>query len=430
MKKFIAVYMALLASLCAGSAFAQYATANVELESQAGDQYTFLSVCTAKKSGDAVEEAIEGTFNTILTEGVEGIRNSQPMITGDCKSFLYRFFNERLYNRYLIGKPQKVSDKKINKVKQVTVRMTINMKALLKAVKGGGVTLNPAWADRTEVKATAALNPVVVVVPYVKGDGDDSFRAMKAVIDSSPVNAHAVNEVSALFAENGYKTRDFRTALANSKTSSILNENAQDDINSMVVRQLPGDIVVTVEVNVQTDNHRSSSCSVNIRAVENQTESTLGSVSYASGAYMTTDSILLVKDARKRIKNDFFAEMQSAFERMVAEGRSMALEFNLSQDVTDWDFSSPTPGNDNDFMEALENWLSENSYQGVYDMGRSTDKYIAASINIPIWDNERNKGYTTSQFSSRLKKFLRSELGDAYKPEVTAMGQKLLITIK
>lgn len=430
MKKHIAPLLVLLAWLCAGGAHAQYATASVTLESEAGDMLTFLGVCTAQKSGDAVKEAVEGTFNTILTQGVEGLHNGRPMITGDTRSFLYRFFNEKLYNRFLVGKPQKVSDKKINGVKQVTVRLTVNMRMLLTTVKGGGVTLNPAWADAKEVKATSALNPTIVVVPYVKGDGDDSFGAMKAVTDASPIRAHAVNEVSSLFARHGYKTRDFRTALSNSKTSAVLNEDTQDDLRSMVVRQLPGDIVVTVEVDVVTDGGHKGSCALNIRAVEQQTENTLASVSFASGTYMTVDSMMLVNNALQKSGDKFFTEMQAAFERMVAQGRAMTIEFNLGAEVTDWDFDQPAPATERDFREDLENWLSDNSFQGVYKMDNSTDKYILASINIPIWDSENNRGYTVSRFAAKLKKFLLAEFDEMYKPEITSMGQKLLITIK
>lgn len=429
MKKILMLLAIAVAMLVPAKAAAQYATGDVRLDSESGSQATFVSTCSAKKAGDAVNEALEGTFNVIFTQGVEGLHSGQPMIDGDAKSFLYRFFNEKLYNRFLAGAPVKESEQKINKEKQVTIRVTVRMDGLLKAVKTGGARLNPAWADKTEIKPTSTINPSVIVTPYVRGDGDDGFQTMKAIMDSSPVKSYAVGEVSSIFAKNGYKTRDLRTALSNSKTSALLGEDGQDD-KTLAVRELPGDIVVSVDVDVQTDGQKTSSCTVNLRAVENQTENTLGSVSYASGRYMTTDSTLLVKDALKRVQKEFFSEIQAAFERMVSEGRRMNLEFNVSSEVADWDFASPTPATDNEFMDALEDWLSENSFQGVYDMGQSTDRYISASINIPVWDSKRNRGYTTSRFSSDLKKFLRKELGDSYKPEVTSMGQKLLITIK
>lgn len=63
-------------------------------------------------------------------------------------------------------------------------------------------------------------------------------------------------------------------------------------------------------------------------------------------------------------------------------------------------------------------------------MSRHNDKFIEATINIPLWDTDRNRSYSTNNFSSALKKFLRRQLGDSYKPAITSMGQQILITIE
>lgn len=423
--------MALLAAICSGSAFAQYPAADVTLESESGTQCTFLSNTAADKGKEAVQDAIAGTFYTLFTTGVEGVKSGKPMLAGDNKPFMYRFFNEELYNRYLVGKPVKVSEQKVNGIRQVTVRLTVNMKGLQGAVAGGGATLNPAWADKAATPTgTEALNPVVIVVPYVKGAGDDGFQAMKEIVDNDPVKTAALEKITSLFTENGYKTRDFRRALSNSKTSGMLNQDAQDDVKSMIVRQLPGDIIVTVDVNVEHPDAHKSSCTVRINAVEAQTEGTLGSASYSSGVYMTSDGALLVDYALSKVEKKFFGDLKDAFKRMIAEGRPMAIEFNISQDITDWDFTEPTPETGSDFMTELEDWLDKNSFHGVYNMGNSSDKYISATLNIPIWDTEKDRGYTTSRFAADLRKFLRQQFGDLYKADVTSMGQKLNVTIR
>lgn len=411
------------------AAMAQWPDGDVELVNQNGGEITVRSVYTAPKSGDAVEDATAAAFNVIMTRGIPGLHNGQPMLEGDSRSFLYRFFHEKIYLRYVSGKPAKESETKIQGMKQVSVRLTIRIDAVMKMAQGGGAVINPAWTGgKGETKATASLNPSVVVVPQLSGQSQD-FEAMKEALEEDATLAYAVNEISNIFAREGYKTRDVRTVLANAKTADFVNDGVQDDNRSMVLRSLPGDIVVFVDLKVTTNGNRSN-CMLAIDAVEKQTGVKIGGNAFNSGEFLTQNHNELVNYSMKKIRKDFFTDMQSAFQRMVAEGRRMVIEFSLGSGVFDWDFDTPTPNGDNDFIEALEDFLQDNSCGGVYEIGQSSDKFVGASINIPIWDAEKGRGYTMSNFASALKKFLRAEIGDSYKPTVTSMGQKIFVTIQ
>jgi len=63
-------------------------------------------------------------------------------------------------------------------------------------------------------------------------------------------------------------------------------------------------------------------------------------------------------------------------------------------------------------------------------MGLNTDKYVHATVNIPLWDMEKNRSYSISNFGSDVRKFFKEQFGDSYKASVTALGQKLLVTIE
>lgn len=413
------------------ASFAQWPEGEVELVQENGSEVTLRSIYSAKKTGDAVEDATVAAFNVLLTRGVSGLHKGQPIIHGDAKSFLYRLFNEKIYLRYLSGKPVKESETKIQGIKQVAVKLTIRAEGLVKLAQGGGAVINPAWtAGGKGGEPKTNLNPKVAVIPYSKGGGDDGFAALKEIIDNKPEVAYAVDGLSSQFAKRGYKTVDFRQVLSNSKTSSVMNADAQDDVMSMIVRQLPSDIVVIVDINIIPDGQKYNSCSLSVRAVESQTAAALASAAYAGNPYMTSDGVVLAKDALSKVQNSFFNDIKTAFDRMVQNGRQMKLEFNLGSEVSDWDFDEPTPMTDNDFREVLEDFLRDSSVGGVYDMGNSSSKFISADINIPIWDAEKGRGYTTSNFARDLRKMLKREIGDAYKPEVVEMGQKLVVTIK
>ena len=205
---------------------------------------------------------------------------------------------------------------------------------------------------------------------------------------------------------------------------------SQTDDATMIVQQLPGDIIVTTEIDIRTDANRNSECTLTLRAEEKQTNGKLATSAFSSGKYMTTDSMKLADYAIKQIQGEFFDKLQASFEEMIKKGREVFIEINLSQAITDWDFEQDAPATGDYFKDALDDWLREHAFQGVYDMSNSTDKYINIRLNIPLWNMERNRSYTLSNFSSDVRKFFKAQLGDDYTASIVAMGQKLAITIE
>ncbi len=138
----------------------------------------------------------------------------------------------------------------------------------------------------------------------------------------------------------------------------------------------------------------------------------------------------LAKHSLAKINASFFSQIQQAFENIIKNGREVGIEMNISEGVTDWDFEQDAPATGDFFKDALEEWLREYAFQGQYDMSVSTDKYINVRVNIPIWNAEKNRSYTLSNFGSDLRKFFKAQLGEDYKASVKAMGQKLSVIIE
>ena len=132
----------------------------------------------------------------------------------------------------------------------------------------------------------------------------------------------------------------------------------------------------------------------------------------ASGEYITSDATQIVDYALAKMNKEFFRQLSDAFNSMVENGREVSLEFNLGPNVADWDFDQETPLTGEDFKDALEDWLRETSLHDNTRMAENTDKFIAASINIPLW------------------KFMKQHLGDEYKASAKAMGQKIIVIIE
>ena len=115
---------------------------------------------------------------------------------------------------------------------------------------------------------------------------------------------------------------------------------------------------------------------------------------------------------------------------MVTNGREVYVDMTLSNAIDDWDFEQDSPETGDNFKDALDEWLRNNAQGGVYDMSNNTDKFIHVTLNVPIWNHERNRSYTLPNFASDIKKFFKAQLGDSYKASVTAQGQKLEIIIE
>jgi len=430
MKKIIALISFVFCLICSNTAFSQSFSDEVSLISDSGDIITVAAAASAEKKKEAQDLAIKSAFNSLFHSGIEGIKNGVPMIAKKRSDYDFRFFNESRYIDYLAGEPQVNQSKKISNRHKVTVIVSINLRTLKKDLERNNLALNPGWSDAKKANATAALNPTIVIVPYVTGEEGYSFEAMRTKIEKNPFYRNAIDRVAEEFQKNNFKTRDFITQLQNSKNAGMLRQGTQTDDATMLVQQLPGDIVVTVDAQFNSKGPRNSQISLNITAVEKQTAGRLAAKSFSSGYYMTDDASLLANHAVSKMQADFFSQLNAAFEDMIKKGREVNIEFNISESVTDWDFDQDSPESGDFFKDSLEEWLRGKSFGNVYDMSMSTPKYIAVTINVPLWNYERNRSYTLSNFSSELRKFIKDQLGESYKPAITSMGQKIMVTIE
>lgn len=430
MKKIITtLFMVMLAF---ASTHAQVYSSDAELVSQDGHNLTLRASGTAEKKKDATQLAAKSAFNTLFHSGIEGVKDGTPMIAVERKDYDYRFFSESRYINYITSELKVVDDTKINKKVRVVVQLTINTKSLIADLQHNNIAVSSNWVDAKAKKATAALNPTIVIVPDINSSEGTDFAAMRTQVEKSEALKYALTRLTGEFTKHGYKTRNFITQLQNSKTNEIMQQGSRSDAKTKIVQQLPGDIVVKVGAQVRTDANNHIECTLNINAVENQTNGNLAASSFPSGKYYKGNVAQseLVEYAIAKIKQDFFTQIQSSFEKMVSEGREVYVDLTLSQAISDWDFDQDSPATGNNFKDALDDWLRDHAQQSVYDMSNSTDKFIHITLNIPLWNAERGRSYTISNFNSDLRKFFNAQFADNYKASFTALGQKINIVIE
>lgn len=428
MSRRVASFIMGAATLCAS---AQVQPAEVSLDRQSGSDAVFKTVIVFSKAGkEAEDNAIRATISTLLNDGVPDLNNGQPMLSSPDNGYEGRLASTKRYLMFLSGKPLKTDEFKYNGVRKLTYEVPLNISSLKADLEKHELSLNHAWVDKKKELAPsrASIRPVIVVIPETN-NAENGFDDLRSVMEESPAFKTGINKLNSLFGDNGFVTRDFRTALENSKTDDLLREGAQTDVRTMVVQQMPGDIVVKMDIDLKKKGE-TTGANITIRAVERQTEAVLSSESFTSGFYHVSDPVVIVDKALDKVAPDFFTKLDDSFNRMVAEGRSMNLDFNLSSSVSDWDFDLESPADGSEFKDDLYEWLRENSFKGICDMSLSTGKYIKATLNIPLWDNEKNRTYRVENFTSALKRFLKKKLGGEYNVNVTSLGQKLSIMIE
>lgn len=413
------------------SAAAQNASADTQVLGQTDDgkSVTLLVTGVGKNKKAAEEDALKSAYAVLFYTGVPGLKEGAPMFANEDANYSRRFFSDGRYVNFLAGEPRTTQTGKIGGNNTAGVVMTIKVDRLVRELARNNVALHANWAEKgTDAKTT--FDPVIVIVPYTDAARGYSFDDMRRIFEASPFQRQAITSVARHFSEQGYKTRDFISMLQSSNNKEFLSAGTQTNDASLYVQQLPGDIKVQVEAGFQVDGKGNGEVTLRLRCIENQTQLNLANREFPSGSYYSTDSLMLISHAIKKVSGDFFSQLEKSFNDMVASGREVFVDFSLSDTVDDFDFESDAPATGEYFKDALDEWLRANAFLDKYNMDNSTDKYIRARVYIPLWDKEKNRSYTISNFRSELRKFLKQHLGDAYKPVITAAGSGLTVVIE
>lgn len=389
---------------------------------------TVLATAVDDKKKDAALLAAKSAFHTLFHSGIPGVKNGVPMIAIERSDYDYRFFSESRYINYISSEVETVNSEKIGGKYRVTVRLTIQLKSLCADLEHNNMAISPGWTDSKAVKATSALNPTIVITPDMT-DGRDLETWRKEVLEE-PTLKYAIGRLTDEFGQHGYTTQDAFVLLQNQINSAMINMGTQTDVATEVMKRIPGDIVVYVDLKINKKEGRRCECALELNAHEKQTGNTLSRKTFSSGEYMTTEYLKLVDYAIKQIKEDFFESLQTKFEEIIMNGRTVLIGMKLSQSVNDWDFDQESPENGNYFKDELTAWLEAHCHQSVPNLTLDTDKEIQIRMNIPLWNTERNKAYTLSNFTAELRKFFKAQFGDNYKANVKASGQSINVIIE
>jgi len=264
------------------------------------------------------------------------------------------------------------------------------------------------------------IQPNIVVVPFIK-QGQD----YRTIYEDDPNMRVVMASICDAFNSRNFSAKDFVQLLqTQSQSNEVYGTGTQSDLKSMVAELSKADIYVIAEI--QT-NFASSGNSVKIvlKACDVSNGDVLSNKVGYSGELYSNDVGALATRAMARISEEFLNDIQKGFNRIALEGRSIAIDFRIAEDV-DIDFSSEVGADEDELGEAIVNWIAKNAYKNNYSRNSVTALYINYDrVNIPIRDEEGNN-YDPYTFRTELKDFLK---GLGIKTKIDQLGYSFHVII-
>lgn len=279
-------------------------------------------------------------------------------------------------------------------------------------------------AQNTRGTGNGVKQPEIVVVPFTL-EGQD----VRQVIENNPMMALAISKIKEQFNDRGFMTKDFITLLKTSKNTSLMMDEAAIDYKARIVRESKADIQVIVKIMGNQQDNGAVEVALMLEAVEVQTGNSLANKSYMSGKFITKDFIKLANRALNMIGDDFFSNLQSAFNQMVEEGRELAIQIAFTPE-SEMESNTEINSNGEDLVMVLEDWMANNAFNGVYSPINSSEKIMDLSMQVPLYDQKTGAPFSISRMRTVLKRFLDPLLvSNGCIAKVNVTGQRLHVII-
>lgn len=258
-----------------------------------------------------------------------------------------------------------------------------------------------SFASGQDQPKVRKIQPTIMVIPFAK-----QGQSLRQVLENNELARVATTKVKEGFDTKGVSTIDLRAKLKQVNNTNVINEGAAQDLKSQVVQLSGADIYVEVEANA---NYASSGNSVSVIMTAYDAfsgESLANKVSNSPSFYTKNFEKLVSKAVDKDIE-EFLNVIQSKFDLIVAEGRSVVFDISI-EDLADYDFDREMEG-DLFLSEVIEEWMEENAYKGYYHIqGTSGYKMIFDIVKVPLVD-DKGSPFRMSKFANKFKRFLKKQ---------------------
>ena len=277
-----------------------------------------------------------------------------------------------------------------------------------------------AQAEANAAAAPRTIQPTIMPLPFTT-----ERVSNRAAFESNDLVRVAITELKSAFDERGVNTIDFRAKLDQLANQETLQEDQVYSIKDEVIRLSGADIYVEVEAK-RVPSREGNSAQVLLTAFDAYSGESLANVVGQSKRFNTDDYSRLVAKAVEDVSVEFLNTIQSKFDLMLEQGRTLVLTVGLSEDA-DFDLDSEF-GEDEDLLsDILQDWLAANAHKGYFHVqGVSDTKAVFDIVKVPL-KNARGQNYRPSKFAASLRKYLKTLGLDA---DRTVNGSNVTMTLK
>lgn len=267
---------------------------------------------------------------------------------------------------------------------------------------------------------TVTVQPKIMVVPFVK-EGED----IRNVLENDVNKRIVLTKIKEAFDSRGFTTVDFLGRLKALSMANGLAMDNQSDLKTLIIQQSGADIYVDAEIDVVLSGS-GNGVKVIMTAYDTSTGNSLANKVGDSGKFYTDDIGRLASKAVEGQADAFLNVMQTKFNDIVTNGRSINVTIGFAQ-TSQYSMSSEVGANGFALSDEIEMWMSENAYKGNYHIQGTTEKQmIFDDVRIPLKDDNGNN-YNINKFGLKFMMFAR-KMGLQIGRDIS--NNTLIITIK
>ncbi|MCL2845515.1 MAG: DUF6175 family protein [Chitinivibrionia bacterium] len=268
-----------------------------------------------------------------------------------------------------------------------------------------------------------AQRPAIMVIPFTK-EGED----IRTILEDDVNKRIVITEVQRGFNNRDFQTVDFLARLRAANMRDVLASDNQADIKDAIVSGSGAEIYVSVEIVMDISPNRSRESWVRLimTAYDIATGASLSNMIGESGRFFTDDVSRLAQRAAVQGIEEFLNTMQASFDNIVQNGRPLVIDIGIAHG-SELTMSSRVGSDNQQLSRAIETWIADNAYQGVYTrQGRTANRLSFDDVRIPL-RRANGRPFTVGMFEDQLSD-LFEELGVT--AEISAVRSTISISIR
>lgn len=244
--------------------------------------------------------------------------------------------------------------------------------------------------------------PKIMVVPYTE-EGEDPRK----LLEGNENILFIIAEIKRAFDSRGFTTVDFVGKLRAATSASAISSksNVQKNFMTEVISNSGADIKIEVKISIY-ESQSGNKVRLVLQALEISTGNSLSNETAESNLSYVTDYVKLASKALETKIENFLSVMQLKFDEIVENGKSVAVNINVSENSK---INLSTQINGLPLSDLIEIWMEDNAYKNNYHIQGTEDfSMIFDDIRIPLKDQSTGKNYNPNKFALSFFEYLKS----------------------